>query len=225
LIRRGIPLLIEKPVGRTAKEVRSLIRLAARHGVRIMPGHVERYNPVTLDVRETVRYRMYGRLKSYSFIRTSVRPVRVREDLVLDKLIHDIDLVHCTVGPFKVGRVDIRRQRGSIVECTVQTRHRNGVTGRIFSSWLVPVKKRNVEFQFERASLSGDLLEKTLRIHRHQEMSKEITGYRNNQIRDQVADFIYFLYSRNARIKPLVRMSDALKSAGVIDEIRRRGLA
>jgi predicted dehydrogenase len=224
LIEHGVHLLIEKPVSETAAEVRSLVRLAARRGVRIMPGHIERYNPVTLDVRETVRYRMYGRLKNYSFIRTGARPGRVRVDLVLDKLIHDIDLVHCTVGPFRVDRVSVRRRSGQIVECTLTTRHRNGVKGRIFSSWIVSTKRRQVEFEFERATLYGDLLEKTLRIRRHREMPKEITGYRNNQIRDQLADFIYFLHSRGGRVKPLVTMSDALTSAKVLDEIRKRGV-
>lgn len=223
-IERGIHLLIEKPVSETAAEVRSLVRLAARRGVRIMPGHIERYNPVTLDVRETVRYRMYGKLRSYSFLRTGIKPGRVRSDLVLDKLIHDIDLVHGTVGPFRVDRVSVRRRGGQIVECTLHTRHRSGVKGRIFSSWIVAAKRRQVEFEFERATLSGDLIEKTLRIRRHREMPKEITGYRNNQIRDQLADFIYFLYSRNERIKPLVAMSDALASAKILDEIRARGV-
>lgn len=224
LIERGLHLLIEKPVSETAAEVRSLIRLAARRGVRIMPGHIERYNPVTLDVRETVRYRMYGRLRKYSFLRTGTRPGRVCVDLVLDKLIHDIDLVHCTVGPFRVDRVSVRRRGGQIVECAIQTRHRNGVRGKIFSSWIVPVKQRQVEFEFERATLLGDLIGKTLRIRRLREMPKEITGYSNNQIRDQLADFIFFLHSRGGRVKPLVSMSDALASAKVLDEIRARGV-
>lgn len=224
LIEHGVHLLIEKPVSETAVEVRSLVRLAARRGVRIMPGHIERYNPVTLDVRETVCYRMYGRLRKYTFLRTGKRPGRVLADLVLDKLIHDIDLVHCTVGPFRVERLSVRRRGGQIVECTLDTRHRNGVTGRIFSSWIVAEKRRQLEFEFERATLYGDLVKKTLRIRRHSEMPKEITGYRNNQIRDQLADFIHFLYSRNERIKPLVAMSDALASAKILDEIRARGV-
>ena len=218
-------LLIEKPVSETAKEIQSLIRLAARRGVKLMPGHVERYNPVTLDARETVRYRMYGRLNRYALTRTSRRPERVREDLVLDKLIHDIDLVHCIVGSFQVSKVKVRRQAGRIVECTVYTRHRSGATGTIFSSWLVSEKKRTVDFFFDRAHLSGNLIDKTLRIRRFHEMSKEITGYRNNQIRDQLADFVYYLYSRDAGVKPLVRMSDALKSGRVIDEIRAKVIA
>ena len=225
LIECGVHLLIEKPVSETAKEIQSLIRLAARRGVKLMPGHVERYNPVTLDARETVRYRMYGRLNRYALTRTSRRPERVREDLVLDKLIHDIDLVHCIVGSFQVSKVKVRRQAGRIVECTVSTRHRSGATGTIFSSWLVPEKKRTVDFFFDRAHLSGNLIDKTLRILRFHEMSKEITGYRNNQIRDQLADFVYYLYSQDAGVKPLVRMSDALKSGRVIDEIRAKVIA
>jgi len=55
LIRNNISLLIEKPVCETAKEVKRLIYLSKKYQVRIMPGHVERYNPVTLDAAEAVK--------------------------------------------------------------------------------------------------------------------------------------------------------------------------
>src|SRR5437764_14108115 len=41
-LKRGIPLLVEKPLARTAAEARELVDLAARHGAILQDGHIER---------------------------------------------------------------------------------------------------------------------------------------------------------------------------------------
>lgn len=87
LILYNISLLIEKHVCETAREVKELIAVSKKYHVRIMPGHVERYNPVTLDAAETVKYRMYGKVLSYNFLRTSSKPERVKDNLIIDEII------------------------------------------------------------------------------------------------------------------------------------------
>jgi len=84
LILDNISLLIEKPVCETAKEVKELIAISKKYQVRIMPGHVERYNPVTLDAAEAVKYRMYGKVVSYRFLRTSSKPKRIKDSLIIE---------------------------------------------------------------------------------------------------------------------------------------------
>ncbi len=219
LLRHKFALLIEKPVCETAKQVKELIRMSKKYRVKIMPGHVERYNPVTLDAAEAVQYRMYGKVKDYCFVRKSPKPERVKDSLITDKLIHDLDLVHCILGKFKITGIQTKKRGNDIMECTLSTMHRNGVKGTILSSWLSDRKTRTITINFERGSLKGDLIEKKIDIDRYRELSKQIAGYRNNQIKDQLVDFI--AYSRKF-IKPLVTMKDALESAYLIDEINRR---
>ncbi|MEM3571575.1 MAG: Gfo/Idh/MocA family oxidoreductase, partial [Candidatus Bathyarchaeia archaeon] len=45
-IKAGKHLLIEKPIGNNYFEAKNLVELAKKHKVRIMPGHIERFNPV-----------------------------------------------------------------------------------------------------------------------------------------------------------------------------------
>ena len=219
LIMHNISLLIEKPVCETAKEVKELIAASKRHQVRIMPGHVERYNPVTLDIIEAVKYRMYGKVVSYSFLRTSPKPERVDDDLIVDKLIHDLDLVQGVFGSYRILDITVERAAGEIMECTICTAHKKGYQGKIVSSWLSEEKKRDITVTFEYGIMKGDLIEKRIDVDRYRELSKQISGYKNNQIKDQLVDFIAYTHKV---IKTLVTMQDALKSAYIIDEIIRR---
>ena len=219
LIRHRLSLLIEKPVCETAKEVKKLMLLARKYRIKIMPGHVERYNPVTLDAAEAVTYKVYGKVQRYRFLRESPRPERVKDSLITDKLVHDLDLVHCILGKFRITGIQVKRTGNEIMECTLSTAHRNGVRGTIVSSWLSSIKRRIIVINFERGSLTGDLIGKKIDIDRYMELSKQISGYKNNQIKDQLVDFIAYSHKF---IKPLVTMKDALESAYLIDEINRR---
>ena len=219
LILSNISLLIEKPVCETAKEVKALISLSKRHNVRIMPGHVERYNPVTLDAAEAVKFRIYGKVLSYNFLRTSSKPVRVDDNLIIDKLIHDLDLVQCIFGKYHITDIKIRKENEEIMECIVSTSHKKGFKGKIVSSWLTDKKVREMTIKFERGMLKGDLIKKVIDVDRYMELSKQISGYKNNQIKDQLVDFIAYKYKL---IKTLVDMNDALNAAFLIDEISRR---
>jgi predicted dehydrogenase len=222
LVLSNISLLIEKPVCETAKEVKALISLSKRHHVRIMPGHVERYNPVTLDAAEAVNFRVYGKIISYNFLRTSSKPVRVEDNLIIDKLIHDLDLVQCIFGKYRISDIKIKKEDEEIMECTVYTSHRKGYQGEIVSSWLADKKARDMTIKFEHGMIKGDLIKKVIDVDRYMELSKQISGYKNNQIKDQLVDFIAY---KHKLIKTLVDMNDALRAAHLIDEITRRAVS
>jgi predicted dehydrogenase len=219
LIFHNISLLIEKPVCQTAKEVEELIAISKKYQVQIMPGHVERYNPVTLDAVEAVNYRMYGNVVSYNFLRSSSKPERIQESLLIDKLVHDLDLVECIFGTYRISDVEVKRVGDEIMECTICTAHTKGYQGKIVSSWLSEEKRRTITIEFEQGTLKGNLIEKTIDVDRYMEFSKHITGYKNNQIKDQLVDFIAY---KHKLINTLVNMQDALNSAFTIDEIIRR---
>jgi len=219
LIRNNISLLIEKPVCKTAKEVKRLIYLSKKYQVRIMPGHVERYNPVTLDAAEAVKYKIYGKVENYTFLRTSPKPDRVKDSLIVDKLVHDLDLVQCIFGGFSISGVEVKKIGNEVMNCVVHTEHKRGYSGKIISSWMTEEKNREITIGFERGMLVGDFLEKKLKIDRYMELTKQVSCYQNNQIKDQLVDFIAY---KHKFIKTLVNIQDALKSAYLIDEINRR---
>ena len=89
LLDQAIPCLVEKPLAPTVEEGQDLVRRARRSGVQLMVGHVERFNPVVIELlRRDVRPRFLEaqRVSPFSFRSTDI-------GVVLDMMIHDIDLI------------------------------------------------------------------------------------------------------------------------------------
>lgn len=88
LIERGLHALIEKPVTATLDEALKLGKLAALRGVKLTVGHIERFNPAVLAIKETdisPSFIEAHRLAAFDPRGTDVA-------VVLDLMIHDIDL-------------------------------------------------------------------------------------------------------------------------------------
>lgn len=219
LIANHIDLLIEKPVCETAEEIMGLIELAETKKVKLMPGHVERYNPVTLEAKEVVNFKPHGSPQHYKFIRTSEKPQRVKDDLVIDKLIHDLDLIQAIFGNFEISDIQVKKNDQEVKECLISTQHQNGLQGEILSSWLIEEKERSLHIDFEKALFTGDFLQKKVHLERLKEYPTEIICYQNNQIKDLIADFIAYIHQP---IPTMVKMEDAYQSAIAIDLINRR---
>lgn len=89
LLRAGIDVLVEKPVSATTEEADSLTALAHQHGRIVQVGHLERFNPAVLAVKPLLNRPMF-----FEAHRLSVFTPRALDvDVVLDLMIHDLDIV------------------------------------------------------------------------------------------------------------------------------------
>jgi predicted dehydrogenase len=89
LLRAGVDLLIEKPIAATTAEADDLIALARQHGRVIQPGHLERFNPAVLAVQSLLNRPMFFEAHRLSIF----TPRALDVDVVLDLMIHDLDIV------------------------------------------------------------------------------------------------------------------------------------
>ncbi|MHB1037746.1 MAG: Gfo/Idh/MocA family protein [Pirellulales bacterium] len=89
LARHGIHLLVEKPLAASLDEADALVAAAARSGIVLQVGHVERFNPAFKSVLphlDEPKYIEAVRASGYTFRSTDI-------GVVLDLMIHDLDLV------------------------------------------------------------------------------------------------------------------------------------
>lgn len=101
LLDSGKHLLVEKPIAPTAEQATRLVDAAERAGVVLQVGHVERFSPALAaagDALRSPRYVQATRTSGYTFRSTDI-------GVVLDLMIHDIDLVLSLVDA-PVVRVD-----------------------------------------------------------------------------------------------------------------------
>ncbi|MCP1726517.1 putative dehydrogenase [Natronospira proteinivora] len=89
LLEAGIHVLVEKPITESEDEAKELIELAREKGLVLQVGHLERFNPAFQALPENLRAPDY--IESHRLTPFPKRNVDV--SVVLDLMIHDIDLV------------------------------------------------------------------------------------------------------------------------------------
>jgi predicted dehydrogenase len=88
-LRRGTPVLVEKPLAATLEQAEALVGLAARHGALLQVGHIERFNPAFEELQRVPlrpKFVACERLGPFTGRSTDI-------GVVLDLMIHDLDLL------------------------------------------------------------------------------------------------------------------------------------
>src|ERR671928_210553 len=93
-LEAGVHVLVEKPISRTLEEADRMIEAAGRGGVTLMVGHLERFNPALVALRPHVRRPVYFEIHRVG--QFTARSLDI--DVVLDLMIHDLDIVQWLVG-------------------------------------------------------------------------------------------------------------------------------
>ena len=93
-IEHGVHVLLEKPITTTVAEADTLIRLAKEKHVLLQIGHLERFNSILKSVEKDIKDPKFiesTRLATFNPRGTDV-------NVMLDLMIHDIDLIQCIVN-------------------------------------------------------------------------------------------------------------------------------
>ena len=94
LLEAGIHVLVEKPISRTLDEADKMVTAAARGAAVLQVGHAERFNPALVALRPHVRNPVYFEIHRVGEF--TARSLDI--DVVLDLMIHDLDIVQWLVG-------------------------------------------------------------------------------------------------------------------------------
>ena len=101
VIKRGVHLLIEKPITATIEQAKMLTEQAEKTGLKLQVGHIERFNPAILALEPYNITPLF--IESHRLAQFNPRGSDVA--VVLDLMIHDIDLILSLVKS-KVTRID-----------------------------------------------------------------------------------------------------------------------
>ena len=88
-IRKGKHIFVEKPLANTMEEARSLVKLAEESGIKFQVGHVERFNPAFLALKDVTLNPMF--IEVHRLAQFNPRGTEV--SVILDLMIHDIDII------------------------------------------------------------------------------------------------------------------------------------
>lgn len=161
-LNAGLGVLVEKPIASTIEEATKMIEAARDYEQVLIPGHVERFNPV---VRELLK-------QSSLPLHISSRRIggfspRVGDGVVIDLMIHDLDIVRSLAGSDLVDAKTISRHDkavGSEDYAATLLRFQNGVTASLTASRLGQQKIRDYEVTFEDRVITADLITQNLSV-------------------------------------------------------------
>ncbi|HLW34157.1 MAG TPA: Gfo/Idh/MocA family oxidoreductase [Chthoniobacterales bacterium] len=191
LLERGKHLLVEKPITGSPQHASELAELAARNGLILQVGHVERFNPVlsALESRLTnPRFIEAHRLSPYPNRSTDI-------GVVLDLMIHDLEIIlHLVRSPVQnIDAVGIPVLSKSEDIANARIRFENGCVANVTSSRISPERMRKIRVFQTDAYLSLDYEKQSGEIYRRE--SGKITRdkvpiEREEPLKQQLVSFV-----------------------------------
>jgi len=94
LMAQGIDVLIEKPIAGSMEQAQTLLASARQHNRILQVGHLERFNPAVIALKKICRLPLFFEIHRMSLF----SPRSLDVDVVLDLMIHDLDIVLDLVG-------------------------------------------------------------------------------------------------------------------------------
>jgi len=158
-------VLVEKPITGSVDEATSLIKTAKKKKLILMVGHVERFNPAILKMKELIKIKHLGEIVSLSSRRIGPYIHRARDTGVLiDLAIHDIDVmrfliernvkeVYAKIGPKKTKFEDY---------ASILLEFEEDILGSIEVNRLTPTKIRRLSLTFTEGFATIDYITQTI---------------------------------------------------------------
>ena len=162
VVTAGKHLFIEKPITQTVAEAEKLLALAAKHNVKGQVGHVERFNPAFMAVRDKIENPMF--IEAHRLAEFNPRGTDV--PVVLDLMIHDIDailsVVNSEVKNVNASGVSVISETPDIANARIE--FENGCVANLTASRISMKKMRKARFFQRDAYISVDFLEKQCEV-------------------------------------------------------------
>jgi predicted dehydrogenase len=238
-------VFIEKPVTHTLEEGRKLVQLAKEAGVKAQVGHVERFNPAfraALPYFDQPRFIETHRLAQFNPRGTDV-------SVVLDLMIHDIDIVLAVTGAgvrrISASGVAVLSDTPDIANARIELD--NGCVANLTASRISLKNMRKSRFFQKDAYIAVDFLTKESEIVRMRSVEgepdpfsvtidlgngrgiKEILFEKpeipvSNAIRDELASFASSIIMNTETEVPLTQGLKALEAAHQVLEKMKQGV-
>ncbi|WP_053991348.1 Gfo/Idh/MocA family protein [Mangrovimonas sp. TPBH4] len=235
-IAKGKHIFIEKPITNTIEEAEHIRELLAENGLRGQVGHVERFNPAFIAVKESVHNPMF--IETHRLAEFNPRGTDV--PVVLDLMIHDIDVILSVVNSkiknVSASGVSVISDTPDIANARIE--FENGCVANLTASRISLKNMRKTRFFQRDAYISVDFLEKKCEVVKMKDAPEhpgdfdmilqnaegvkkqiyfdnpDITA--NNAILDELESFAHAIKTDTAPIVTLLDGTEALRVAHMI---------
>lgn len=223
-LENGIHVLLEKPITSTVEEAQQLVDIARANNAVLQIGHLERFNPAIMAVKHVLSEPMF--IESHRVAPFNPRGADV--NVVLDLMIHDIDIILNFVGsPVKhIDASGVPVLSDDIDIANVRIQFENGCVANVTASRVSLKSERKMRIFQHDTYVTIDFQNKQLGIHRKGE-GEMFPGVADIESKEQVfeqgdallSEIDAFLTSINTRQAPVVSGEDGLRALQTANEI------
>jgi predicted dehydrogenase len=235
-IAKGKHIFIEKPITKTVEQAEKIRELLAKHNLRGQVGHVERFNPAFLAVKEELSNPMF--IETHRLAEFNPRGTDV--PVVLDLMIHDIDIilsvVQSKVKHISASGVSVISKSPDIANARIE--FENGCVANLTASRISLKNMRKTRFFQKDAYIAIDFLEKAVEVVKmkdapetpgdfdmilqNAEGEKKQIYFNNPEIANNNAildELEAFASAINKNTKPIVTLNDGTEALRVATQI------
>jgi predicted dehydrogenase len=161
-IKKGKHVFVEKPLANTMEEAQQLVKLVKESGVKLQVGHVERFNPAFLALKNVTLNPMF--IEVHRLAQFNPRGTEV--SVILDLMIHDIDIilsvVKSDVKAISASGVGVMTETPDIANVRIE--FNNGCVANLTSSRISMKKMRKMRLFQKDAYIGIDFLNKKTEV-------------------------------------------------------------
>lgn len=219
-IRAGKHILVEKPLADTSAKALEIAALAKDKNLRCCVGMIERFNPAFQKLLRLIKGQ---KIIGVEIKRLSPYPERIKESVVFDMMIHDIDLAS------RLDRTaveDIRaygkKKRSETLDEVFATLYfKDGMIAKIDASRLKDHKERKVTVTTEKAIYEADLLNKRLSVRPFDNLiqKEEAEVKQEDQLTMELRNFLVSIQKERDPETSLEQGALSLKTAEEVEKI------
>jgi len=161
-IKKGKHVFVEKPLAQTMDEAQALVKLVKESNVKLQVGHVERFNPAFLAVKDLKLNPMF--IEVHRLAQFNPRGTEV--SVILDLMIHDIDIILSIVKSdvkfISASGVGVMTDTPDIANVRIE--FNNGCVANLTSSRISMKKMRKIRVFQKDAYIGIDFLNKKAEV-------------------------------------------------------------
>jgi UDP-N-acetylglucosamine 3-dehydrogenase len=178
-LENKINVLLEKPICLSEKEAEVLFEITKFYNVKFLVGHIERFNPALLRVKEMIKGGELGQIIALMSRRVGGFPPQIKDaNVAVDLAIHDIDIANFLLDDYPQ-EISVKKKRSLIEEREDSVefflKYINS-SAYIQANWITPVKIRKLCITGTEGYLELDYINQEVEFYKsNYQKFKEIT--------------------------------------------------
>ncbi len=202
LLAAGIDVLVEKPITPDLASAGRLVETAERYGRILQVGHLERFNPAVVELERRATLPLFFEIHRLNLF----SPRSLDVDVVLDLMIHDVDIVLALAGaaPCEIRAAGISILSPKVDIANVRLQFPNGCVANLTASRISTERVRKLRLFQPQQYLSLDYARQDLAVF----------SVAEGRDRDPASPAIGFEQAAVAKAEPLKLQLDAFLDSG-----------